>query len=292
MAEQRLRRGRPGTWAALLVGLVALLAAAAVATAEAKLTQQSSRSSEIAATEQGSTRALCPGGARRHLISGGFASNSPWRADANSTIAAIGSLPAGKRGWRMDAANFAGEPETITASALCAKHDPRVRISEERVRVGPGGVATATARCRAREEAIAGGFSTPRFRQDRGPEVVAVASRRDGPRRWLVSAYNNSASEPGKLLVYARCAKRRPRLKTIKLSGAAVDQAAVTLKPRCDPGTELWSGGFEAGLQSFEPFAAIIADRSYADGRAWVSRFVGYQARGEVSAWAYCAPRR
>jgi len=259
--------------------------------AEAKLSFRKSRSAELAPKTDGSTRAKCSSGASRHLVSGGFASDSPVQGEATSTIAAFASEPAGKRAWSLRAGNFLGAPETVTASVLCSKQNPEVRVRSKRAAVGAGAESKLTVKCGKREEAIAGGFSAPGSKQDGGPEVIAVESRRKGKRKWRVIAYNNSADVDGKLKAYARCAARRPHLRTVKIEGVAVDQAPVELRPRCEKGEELWSGGFIAGFESLEPFAAIIADRSYADGREWVSRFVGYQAGGPVKAFAYCRPK-
>lgn len=277
---------------AVAAGLVALMAAAWPASAAgAKPIERETRSKELRPGKDGAARASCPRGARRHLLSGGFASDSPWRADLNSTLAAYASAPAKGSSWRLRAANFAGEPETARVQVLCDKRDPKVRIRRAAARVFPGGRASATARCRPSEEAVAGGFAARGFRLDRGPEVVAYASRRRGQRRWRVDAFNNSAGAAGRLLAYARCAKRRPRLRTVRVKGLAVDQAPVELKPACKRGERLWSGGFEGSYGGFDPFAAVLADSSYAAGRRWVSRFVGFQAAGEVTALAYCARR-
>jgi hypothetical protein len=272
----------------LLAAAVAALSLAAPATA--KLTFRKSISAEIAAKSDGSTRAKCRGGAR-HLISGGFDSDSPLSGEQASTVAAFASAPAGARGWRMRAANFDGAPETVTASALCSKRNPEVRIRSRRASIPAAGEAKLTATCRRGEEAIAGGFAAPGSAQDGGPEVIAVESRRKGRRKWRVIAYNNSPGVDGKVEAFARCASRRPGLRTVKEKGVAVDQAPLELRPRCEKGQELWSGGFVARFESFDPFATVLADRSYADGRRWVSRFVGYQAGGTVKALAYCRER-
>ena len=139
---------------------------------------------------------------------------------------------------------------------------------------------------------MAGGFVAPRFALAAGPEVIAVESRRKGKRKWRVVAYNNAATAPGRLVAVARCASRRPRLRAVRSSGTAVDQAPLFLAAKCGPREELWSGGFVADFQSFDPFAAIIADRSFANGRRWVGRFVGFQAGGKVSVIAYCREKR
>ena len=88
----------------------------------------------------------------------------------------------------------------------------------------------------------------------------------------------------------ALCSALRPDLQTVEVEGTAVDQAPVELRPRCPRGEQLWSGGFRASFKSFDPFAAVLADSSYAQGRRWVTRFVGYEAGGPIKAFAYCRP--
>jgi hypothetical protein len=290
------RAGGAATAHRIAMSVAALIGAALVwavfaTPSEGKLNQRSSRSAELGAPASGAEKVRC-GGRSRHLISGGFANDSPWRHDENSTIAAFGSAPAGKRGWQIRAANFLGGRESITVSALCSRRNPRVRVLADVFPVPPAGKVKETLRCPKGREAITGGFDAPGFAIDRGPEVIAFESRRKGRRKWRVSAYNNSSTIAGEIAVSVSCAKRRPRLRKVRATGVAVDQAPLVLAPRCGPGQELWSGGFVADFQSFDPFALILADRSYPDGKRWVSRFVGMQTGGEVTALAYCRERR
>lgn len=275
----------PVTLAALAAVLAVVLAG--VAASEAKLGERSSRSAELGPGEAAGKRVKCKG-RKRHLVSGGFRNDSPWRHDDNATVAFFGSFPTGGKGWRARAANFRGERETFTVSALCSRTNPRVKTLTEVIRVPPAQQRKATLRCPPRREAIAGGFDASAFALDTGAEVIPVESRRKGRRKWRLSAYNNSGTVGGELVAYARCAKRRPGLKTERVKGVAVDQAPLELRPRCERRNELWSGGFVADFQSFDPFALILADRSYPDGKRWVSRFVGMQAGGNVTAIAYC----
>jgi hypothetical protein len=286
VAERRLQ-----LLVALLLASAVALAALLAGPAGAKLSFRKVASKELEAKDERSVKAKCSSGARRHLISGGFASQSPLTEGARSTIAAFRSAPIGAREWKLTAANFESDPAKVSASVLCSKSDPEVRVRSTRVDAPAGRETKAVARCHKREEAIAGGFSAPESKiGKKKPEVIAVESRRSAPRKWRVVAYNNAGDADGELKAFVRCSRQRPGLETVEVEGVAVDQAPVELRPRCPRGEQLWSGGFVGSFDSFEPFAAIVADSSYANGRRWVSRFVGYQAGGRIKAFAYCRP--
>jgi hypothetical protein len=272
--------------AALALGLIAL---GLLAGSAGGLGGKSKRSAAIVAGSDGGARAKC-GGGKPHMVSGGFISDSPYSGDRQSTIAFFDSHPSGSGAWRVRAANFDGAGERVRAKVLCSRQDPKARTRTKKVRIAPAGDKRFRLGCRRGEEAIAGGFRAGGFAQDAGPELIATESRRKSRRKWRLAAYNNSGTVGGAIEGFVRCAKRRPRLVSYRVNGDAFDRAPVELKPSCEPGEELWSGGFKADFQSFDPFAAIIADRSYPRRKSWVSRFVGYQATGKVSAFAYCRP--
>ncbi len=273
----------------LATAIASLLAFGLLEGASGALTGKSKRSAAILAGSDGGVRAQCPK-RKGTMISGGFISDSPYGDGAESTIAFFESRPSGKRAWRVSAANFDGDEETIRAKALCTREDPRITKRSKRVRIAPAGSKGFRVSCRRGEEAIAGGFGARGFTQNAGAELIATESRRKGTRRWRLAAYNNDGTRGGAIEGFVQCADRRPRLVTHRLDGEAFDRAPVELKPRCEEGEELWSGGFVADFQRFDPFAVIVADRSYPQRSGWVSRFVGYQTRGEVTAFAYCRP--
>lgn len=269
--------------------LVCLLALAALSTSASGLSGKSKRSAAIAAGSDGGARAKCPNG-KPNMISGGFFSDSPYSGERQSTIAFFGSHPSGSGAWRVRAANFDGAGERVRSKVLCSRRNPKARTRTKTVRIAPAGEKRFRLGCRQGEEAIAGGFRAGGFAQDAGPELIATESRRKSRRKWRLGAYNNSGTVGGAIEGFVRCAKRGPGLVSYRVKGDAFDRAPVELKPSCERGEELWSGGFKADFQSFDPFAAIIADRSYPRRKSWVSRFVGYQATGKVSAFAYCRP--
>ena len=122
--------------------------------------------------------------------------------------------------------------------------------------------------------------------------MIAVESRRKGRRKWRVDRVQQlGTTSDGRLEAYVRCADRKPQLRTAKSKGVAVDQAPVELGASCEQGEELWSGGFVARFQSFDPFAVIVADRSYADGTALGEPVRRLPGRRRGDAIAYCRPK-
>jgi hypothetical protein len=282
-------------WLVAFCACLALLASSSVALASGG----SSAKTTIDPEKVGSATASCP--RARGVIAGGFASPRFSPANDRSAVARIGSRRLGKRRLKTTAYNFGSEASEVHSFAYCSRLGLGVRVSSEKVFVAPQSADVATATCPRDSKAVAGGFATPGF-SPAGPRVLTVTSRRAGPSRWRVEAFNiggggGSSDDPlpGTLVAYAYCLDDAPRIVTRKKrTDAGLMGKARSFKVRCPRRMKALSGGFDGNviLSANATGAGTIVSRRAGHGRAWRFGALSISEHpAKVTGYAYCAPR-
>jgi hypothetical protein len=279
--------------------LIAGLAIAVVATSLAvAAVRERSASTTLTATEPfGTVTAKCKRG--RRAVAGGF-EGTAYIQNVQPQLLAVDSAPAGKRKWTSagrfyyDAGVQSGE---FFSYAYCDDSGPRLKKRSASTAVGvtgtPEAIGTVTARCKRGSEAVSGGFdATDHTGELFSPEIYVLSSRRQGKRKWTVSAFN-FGDAPGELTAFAYCDRSEPRLKAksvITTVGTYPDTSFITA--RCEKGRKIVSGGFDSpefdpsGTES-EMYPFVSARKA---NRGWtVAGFNESTSRSlNLVAYAYC----
>jgi hypothetical protein len=155
----------------------------------------------------GTATATCPRGTK--VISGGF-DNPDFSfigGSSGTDIRPYESFKSGKRTWTVSASDRGDEGGTLVAYAYCHKgKTPKTKQATETLALGPGGfpLDSVTARCKKSQRVVSGGFASDPVADVNGP--FFTGSRRDGKRKWIVTA---AANLPGPAITtYAYCEKK------------------------------------------------------------------------------------
>jgi hypothetical protein len=171
------------------------------------------KSSAAAAVDSGdldTQTASCKRGQR--VVSGGF--DSPDFDPTDSFLAGIVAHESRRTkpgSWTVSALNNASsgtDERTLEVHAYC-RGGTRIKTSTRTAEVAPyPDVATATAKCKRGQRAIAGGFDNPEFDPlGLGPFMRIHESRKIGGRKWTVSGFNLGLGA-GTLEAYVHCEKK------------------------------------------------------------------------------------
>lgn len=213
----------------------------------------------IANGDQANALAECPAGTK--AISGGFL--SPDFESRMGAVVRFGSMRTAKKDWRVSAANFGGGPEStgrIDAFAYCQKPPQRVRVVQATAAIEGMNYGSATATCRANEQAVSGGFTSPDFVFGTGAHPLVLSSYRLDSRSWKVDAINTAFDgdlipPSGNVNVFAFCRKGGPNVVTRSTDSAIPAQQGensgplvTTVDAGCPAGSKAVSGGFDAHL--------------------------------------------
>ena len=143
--------------------------------------------------------AKCPHGSQ--AIAGGFASNRG--------VIALTSRRAGKRGWKVGAANIGNsgsQSGPLTAYAYCKDPGPKI-VTRSKDTTVSSAFRTSTAKCPKHAKAVSGGFDG-NVRRSGGQLSAAGAldsKRAAHGRAWTTSALSVSAPNPATITTYAYC---------------------------------------------------------------------------------------
>jgi len=122
---------------------------------------------------------------------------------------AVASRRSGKRTWTVTG-NAIPEAGTLTVFAYCDKSEPKLKTKSKTEPLGSFEQGSATAKCKRRPIAVAGGFESPAPETMAagfpGPLVLVNESRREGKRRWTVTG--TAGFGGGSLTAYAYCKKK------------------------------------------------------------------------------------
>jgi hypothetical protein len=279
----------------LLAVAMALIAMAAGAVGALK--EKSASTTITSAEEFDSTTAKCKRGST--AVSGGF-EGTGFDQGVTPQLLPIDSARAGKRQWTSAGAFYSAAGTTsgeFTSYAYCDDSKPRLKTRSATTTLqdfgSPDAIGSATAKCKRGSVAVSGGFDSSDFLNNfSGPAILPLSSRREGKRKWTVSAFNDGG-EAGELVAYAYCDKSEPRLKT-KTESATVDLYPDTSSAtaRCKKGSKVVSGGFDS--PDYDPSGTEEETFPFASRRSgkrgWtVGGFNVSTSRSlDIVAYAYC----
>ena len=283
---------------AATVGVVTGIACTALAAGAVK---ERSASTTITQTEEfDSATASCKRGST--AVSGGF-EGTGYGQGVTPQLLPIDSARAGKRQWTSAGAFFLSAGTTsgeFTSYVYCDDSKPRLKTKSATTTLAdsgtPDAIGSATAKCKRGSVAVSGGFDSSDFLNNfSGPAIFPLTSRREGKRKWTVSAFNDGG-EAGELVAYAYCDKSEPRLKT-KTESATIDLFPDTsfATAKCKKKSKVVSGGFDS--PDYDPSGTeeetfpFVSRRS--GRRGWsVGGFNVSTSRSlDIVAYAYCKKR-
>jgi hypothetical protein len=197
----------------------------------------------------------------------------------------------GARKYTTLASNVTDESGTWTAFAYCRagerldKREASVTIPGSTFPIAETG--SATAKCKRGTKVVSGGFEGQAVN---GANVQPYESRKEGGRKWTVSAGNYDESS-GTLTAYAFCGDEAG-LKTKSASITKVVQSPGTVSAKCEKGQRVISGGFDNpdfGTDFFSDPQVTPYTSMRAGKRKWtVSAFAFGFGGGTLTAYAYC----
>ncbi|HET8975017.1 MAG TPA: hypothetical protein VFN15_00195 [Solirubrobacterales bacterium] len=284
--------------------LVVALALGGVADAKRKAKRKApgpvvTRSSSSTGSGAGavvSATATCP--KKTRAISGGFSETVP-NLEAVAGIV-FESQRATARSWRVSAQiRGSGAPVTLTSHVYCRRRAPKLAGASTTLPTGelPGAAfgPTATASCRGKRRALAGGFVTPAPLVGGSVKNLVAGSLPGSPRDWTALAISTPVGASS-VSAFAYCAKAKelPGLSRAGATGpaTAADAASSTVTtPPCAGKRRALAGGFSqttTGTPSggfFLPYESVRAE----DGRSWrVSGIHEDTGAGSLIASAVC----
>jgi len=280
--------GKQRTRTFAVVGTLGALALVVIAgSAIAAGLQTKSKTVTVAAGDFETATAKC----KKHhfVISGGF------QAEHSDDVSIFPhtARSQGARKYTATASNTGIESGDWTAYAYC---QPGQRLDKRESSVTlPGaplfsaGEGTATAKCKKGDKVLSGGFEGEA--ELGGPNIQPFESRKQGGRKWTVSAGNFSPS-PGTLTAYAFCADEG-RLKTKSDSTTIPSQEPGTGSTKCAKGRRVVSGGFDNpnfGPEFFEDPQLTPYTSKRAGGRTWTVSGFAFGVGGDsiLTVYAYC----
>lgn len=299
----RIRKVLPGT--AACVGLVFLTTLSGLALGAGRSSTPGSEA--ITPGGQGKAVATCPPGTR--AISGGFLAPG-FEAGIAATVR-FSSMRTMKRDWAVSAAGFGGPPDAdspIEAYAYCQKPPQRIRIVTATATVQGQSIGSATAACRANEQAISGGFTSPDFLMLGGAHPLVLSSYRLGERSWTIDAINVNfdgpgTPPPGRINAYAFCRKGGPSVFTESteasvppVQGTNGMPQVTTVSSHCPEGSRAISGGFNGHLavgQDELIASGTIGSVRLPGAAGWTGKVVpvGESPTSTVTIQAICQPK-
>ncbi|HXF00561.1 MAG TPA: hypothetical protein VN458_09465 [Solirubrobacterales bacterium] len=163
------------------------------------------------------------------------------------------------------------------------------------VDTGPGGTASAKARCPEGKRVVLGGFEVS-LRADDG---YSTHLKLDGRRGWRAGAVNYDADERPTLTSIAYCSRLRgikAREHTVRIPKQGPTDSPVTVTARCHPGEQLAFGGFDydQGAVPGESSDAYVSELRRTGKHGWRVGAFNFAHSAPVTAIAYCskhAPR-
>jgi hypothetical protein len=195
-------------------------------------------------------------------------------------------------------------PRRVAATALIAAGivaiaagmaTAKLQTRSKGTRIAGDGNGAAAAKCPRGSEAVSGGFAAPRFDPTfSGRSILPFSSKRAGNRKWKTKGYNFSPAQSGRLISFAYCETRQPRLSfrstTVRLSKLHPGSATAT----CPSRSEAVSGGFASPDASTGGDAVLAVASKRVSQRKW--KVFAYNNDDTTSqmlvAYAYCDPHQ
>jgi hypothetical protein len=163
------------------------------------------------------------------------------------------------------------------------------------VDTGPGGTASATARCPRGKRVVLGGLDVPLSVED----VTITHLKRAPGRGWRAGAVNYDADEEATLMSIAYCGSLkdiRARERTVKVPEQGQGERPVTVTAQCRRGERLAFGGFDydQGPQPGQTNDTYLSELRRKGKRGWQVGAFNFTGEAPLTAIAYCshhAPR-
>jgi hypothetical protein len=242
-------------------------------TTHSKSTSTLNKAGELVAT------AKC--GAHEVVVSGGY------KTSGKDGGAAVLSLTADGKSWTVNFYPYTN-PDMLTTYAYCA-HNASVSAHSKQVSATVrGDNTTVTARCKAGETLVAGGYQfKPTVGEDTSPTYRDYAANGG----WSVMSVFNSV--PAKLAAYAYCERGVVVKVRSSSSGSIHDQGNGSATATCHKGETLLGGGYTT-TPTPDYFDTTGPDLFYRDSyrsgaRSWTASAHNVSsASGKTTAFAYC----
>jgi hypothetical protein len=163
------------------------------------------------------------------------------------------------------------------------------------VDTGPGGTASAKARCPRGKRVVLGGLNVPLSVEDVTITHLKLASGRG----WRAGAVNYDADEEAPLTSIAYCGRLKgieARARTVKIPEQGPGERPVTVTAQCHRGERLAFGGFDydQGAQPGQSNDAYLSELRRKGKRGWQVGAFNFAGEAPLTAIAYCsehAPR-
>jgi hypothetical protein len=158
------------------------------------------------------------------------------------------------------------------------------------VDTGPGGTASAKARCPRGKQVVLGGFDVPLSVED----VTMTHLKLRGKRGWRAGAVNYDGDEETTLTSIAYCARLRgleARKRTVTIPEQGPGERPVTVTAECRRGERLAFGGFDydQGAQPGVANDAYVSELRRTGNRGWRVGAFNFAGSAPLTAIAYCS---
>jgi hypothetical protein len=174
----------------------------------AQKTKQASDTVTIPVSQFDTATATCPKGTR--LFSGGFEADPIVPGGGDTPALRVSeSRKAGNRAWEASAFSNGNVPGDLTAYAYCrdGKGLKTKQTSTTLTQKVPDmDFKDITARCKRKQRAVSGGFTSPEVASETTPRFVS--SRKLGRRGWGVAAFIGGTGLTIDFTAYAYCEKK------------------------------------------------------------------------------------
>lgn len=278
------------------LGLAALAGIAAVMAAP------NSKAVDVPSKSIRTSTAACKPG--QVAVSSGFESPDFGRGN-DSGVARIGVVK-GRNRATTRAYNFGEDAGELVSHVYCRKGAVSPARRVVRTKVAPERAKSIVAVCPRGTRVISGGFTTGRFNQAKGPQVLALASKRVGKRRWKVQAFNMpnddsmSAGQerPGKLAAHAYCVRDNAPVRTVAKRVTVPPMPSKGLeRPRtfrvsCPGRMRAVAGGFDGNLalRGEGAAAGALTSMRTRNGRGWRTSAISINdsTSSKITAYVYC----
>jgi hypothetical protein len=154
------------------------------------------------------------------------------------------------------------------------------------VDLDPDQTGTAMAKCKPGTKAISGGFEGGPFLAPSSPGIFPNASRKQGARKWSVSATDDGATA-GTLKAFVDC-RNGQGLDTRKTSEEIPSaNVQIDVLAKCKRGQRVVSGGYvmSGGVNGT---GEIVSASRKQGRRGWLVSAAGSQDPFDLTAYAYC----
>ena len=158
------------------------------------------------------------------------------------------------------------------------------------VDTGPGGTASATARCPEGKQVVLGGFKVPLGADD----VFSTRLKLAGERGWRAGAVNYDADETSRLTSIAYCSRLKglkTRERTVTIPKLGPNDPPATVAAECGGGERLAFGGFDydQGAVPGDTNDAYLSEMRRTGKRAWQVGAFNFAGKARLTAIAYCS---